>query len=82
MKGMKLNLAAIAVLLGTGAAFATSARPANVKWRQLANGSYQQVTGAYSCTGTTGLCTVSYPAGQDPNIDNSNPAAQEAGTFH
>jgi len=82
MKGMKLNLAAIAVLLGTGAAFATSAKPANVKWRQLSTGAYQQVTGAYTCTGTTNLCTISYPAGQDPNIDDSNPVSQEAGTFH
>ncbi|WEA00728.1 DUF6520 family protein [Mucilaginibacter sp. SJ] len=79
---MKLNFAAIAVLLGTGAAFATSAKPADVKWRQLSNGSYQQVTAAYTCSGATGICTVSYPTGQDPNIDNSNPVSQEAGTFH
>ena len=82
MKGMKLNLAAIAVLLGTGAAFATSAKPANVKWRQLSNGSYVQVTATYSCTTSTSTCTLSYPAGQDPNIDPSNPVSQEIGTFH
>lgn len=82
MKGMKLNFAAIAVLLGTGAAFATSAKPADVKWRILSTGAYQKVTAAYSCTTSPNTCTVSYPLGQDPNIDPSNPTAQESGTFH
>lgn len=82
MKGMKLNFGAIAVLLGTGAAFATSAKPADVKWRILSAGTYQKVTTSYSCSLSTNTCTVSYPTGQDPNIDDSNPTAQESGTFH
>ena len=80
MKGMKLNFAAIAVLLGTGAAFATSAKPANVKWHLTASG-YQQVTGTYRCITSSNICTVTYPAGQDPNLDPSNPVSQETGTF-
>jgi hypothetical protein len=45
MNRIKLNFAVIAVLLGTGAAFATSAKPADVKWG-LQGSTYVQVTGA------------------------------------
>lgn len=80
MKGMKLNLAAIAVLLGTGAAFATSAKPANVKWG-LNGSTYIQVTGAYSCDPGSTVCTRTYPAGQNPNTNPSGYISQETGVF-
>jgi hypothetical protein len=80
MKGMKLNLAAIAVLLGTGAAFATSAKPVNVKWG-LQGSTYVQVTGAYTCETSTNICTRTYPAGQNPNTNPNGYISQELGAF-
>ena len=69
MKGMKLNLAAIAVLLGTGAAFASSAKPANKFATRYGYDRLQAkwvtITGTPTCTGTEGDCTEQFNG--DPN---------------
>jgi len=83
MKRIKLNLALIAVLCGTGAAFASKANSfTNVTWGRLANGTYVIADANDTCSGTTGLCKAVYPQGQDPNIDPENPISTVNGTFH
>jgi hypothetical protein len=75
MKNLKVSLAALALLIGTSAAFASALhRPfTNKKWgRDPQTGLYVDVTGqikgsGYSCTGTTSTCTAEFPADVDPN---------------
>jgi hypothetical protein len=83
MKRIKMNLAVIAVLLGTGAAFASKApRQDNIAWGKLSNGTYVVADANDTCTGASGLCKAVYPSGQDPNSDPSNPISTTAGAFH
>lgn len=80
MKRIKLNFAAIAFLLGTGVAVASTAQKANVKWGF--NGiSYEEVTGNYSCEPSANTCTRTYPAGQNPNVNPIGYIEQELGNF-
>jgi hypothetical protein len=80
MKRIKLNFAAIAFLLGTGVAVASTAQKANVKWGF--NGtSYEEVTGDYSCESSDNTCTRTYPAGQNPNVNPIGYIEQELGNF-
>ena len=73
MKNLKLNLSAIALLLGVGSALATSHHSfANRKWgRDRVTGIYTEVTGMtppdYKCASSTNICTEEYPADVDPN---------------
>ncbi|CAH0135198.1 hypothetical protein SRABI27_00136 [Pedobacter sp. Bi27] len=80
MKRIKLNLAAIAFLLGTGIAVASTAQKANVKWG-LNGSTYVEVTGNYNCIESDLTCTRTYPQGQNPNINPSGYLDEEVGTF-
>jgi len=80
MKRIKLNFAAIAFLLGTGVAVASTAQKANVKWG-FDGTKYVEVTGSYSCESSTNPCTRTYPEGQNPNVNDSGYIAQELGDF-
>jgi len=80
MKRIKLNLAAIAFLLGTGVAVASTAQKANVKWG-FDGTKYVEVTGNYSCEPATSTCTRTYPEGQNPNVNDSGYISQELGGF-
>jgi len=80
MKRIKLNFAAIAFLLGTGVAVASTAQKANVKWGF--NGtSYEPVTEHYECAPANQVCTRTYPEGQNPNINPDGYLSQELGAF-
>ncbi len=83
MKRVKLNFAIVAALLGSGAAFATSAsatnvKPVNVLWGQRSNGTWAQTTTSSTCTLDTKICKEYFPAGQDPNLDASGGTVQTA----
>jgi hypothetical protein len=75
MKNLKVKMAAMALLIGTGAAFASVAPKAftNKKWGlDRATGLYIDVTGetkgvGYSCTGVSETCTAQFPSDVDPN---------------
>lgn len=80
MKSIKLNFAAIAFLLGTGVAVASTAQRADVKWHFNGN-SYSEVTGNYRCNDSDQSCTRTYPQGQNPNINQNGYLTEELGSF-
>ena len=81
MKSIKLNFAVIAFFLGLGAALASSTHKFDsVKWGKQGTG-YVEVTGAYRCESSSNVCTRTYPAGQDPNINPDNYISQQLGNF-
>ena len=95
MKKLKVSVSAMALLLGIGAAFAGSSHQTlEKKWGlNRITGQYEDVTGevvgtGYSCTGSSAVCTETYPADVNPN-DQENDAHDgiaersdmEAGTF-
>ncbi|MBO9674175.1 MAG: hypothetical protein J7577_12065 [Sphingobacteriaceae bacterium] len=80
MKRIKLNLAAIAFLLGTSVAVASTAQKANVKWG-FNGSSYEEAGSNYNCTPSTKVCTRTYPEGQNPNINPDGYLSQELGDF-
>lgn len=80
MKRIKLNFAAIAFLLGTGIAVASTAQKANVKWG-LNGSTYVEVSGNYRCEDSDQICTRTYPQGQNPNINPSGYLTEELGAF-
>jgi len=70
MKNLKIDLAAIALVLGAGSALAMTGthRFANKTWGKLPNGTYVNVTGQpYSCTPSAAVCTEDYPSDVNPN---------------
>jgi len=75
MKKFKVNLALLAVLLGTGAAFASTHKAANsgnVLWGLKSDGvTWAQTTTGASCTHAAQVCKEYFPQGQDPNDDDS-----------
>jgi hypothetical protein len=74
MKRFKMNLAILAVLFGTGAAFASTHKAANfnqVLWGQKQNGTWVQTTPGAHCTSASQVCKEDFPSGQDPNVDQS-----------
>ncbi|WP_262987371.1 DUF6520 family protein [Pedobacter suwonensis] len=80
MKRIKLNFAAMAFLLGTGVAVASTAQTANAKWH-FDGSKYVEVTGNYSCESSADQCTRTYPAGQNPNLNPDGYISQELGIF-
>ncbi|WP_316824728.1 DUF6520 family protein [Pedobacter miscanthi] len=80
MKSIKLNFAAIAFLLGTGVAVASTAQKANVKWGF--NGTSYEVAGEdYGCEPSDKICTRTYPEGQNPNVNPEGYLSQQLGNF-
>jgi hypothetical protein len=75
MKKLKVSFLALAALLGSAAAFATTAhRPfTNKTWGlDRSSGLYIDVTGqikgdGYTCTASSGTCTADYPSDVNPN---------------
>ena len=74
MKDLKIKLAAMAILLGIGSAFATVTphRTDLKRWGKYPSGLYTEVTGDvkgtdYFCNGMSSICTEEYPADVDPN---------------
>ncbi|OOQ59993.1 DUF6520 family protein [Mucilaginibacter pedocola] len=75
MKNLKVKMAALALILGTGAAFASvTPKPfLNKKWGlNRSTGQYVEVTGQtkgadYTCTGVSETCTAQFPSDVDPN---------------
>ena len=85
---LKFKLAALAVILAAGGAFATVKKSAFAahKW-SLDSGVYTDITGQregvdYNCELGSTTCTATYPQGQDPNVDSSNPTSTETGVFN
>jgi hypothetical protein len=78
MKNLKVNLGALALLLGISAAsFGAIHRSADHKWGLQSNGEYIEVTGQsqgpdYRCTGDENVCTETYPEGVDPNDQDND----------
>lgn len=88
MKRSSLKISVLALVMGVGAAMATSAHAsfANQTWGRKSATLYINVTGQhqgsdYTCSGTTSVCTAVYPAGQDPNVNPANPISTTPGTF-
>ncbi|MFA6082772.1 DUF6520 family protein [Mucilaginibacter sp.] len=83
MKRLKINLAVIAILLGTGAAYATNFhKDATVFWGKRANGTYVIADSNDLCNNLTPpVCKAEYPEGQNPNMDPSDPISTTPGTF-
>ncbi|RFZ85114.1 hypothetical protein DYU05_05795 [Mucilaginibacter terrenus] len=75
MKNLKLKMAALALLIGSGAAFASvNHKPVlNKRWGlDRSSGQYVDVTGkmvgiGYECTGTSETCTAEFPSDVNPN---------------
>ena len=68
-----------------GYAFANAKKEAkieqsSVRWTETPSG-WEQVSGGYRCTGTEGICTRTYPTGQNPNDNENGFLSQENGTF-
>jgi hypothetical protein len=74
MKKIQLSLAFAAIVLASGAAFASNHKPAkqnDVLWGQKQNGTWVQTTLSAHCTAASQVCKENFPAGQDPNDDPS-----------
>jgi hypothetical protein len=90
MKSLKVKLAMLAMVIGLGSAFATVKHHAlsDRKWsRDASSGQYQDITGQtqgieYDCDLASSVCTATYPEGQNPNSDASNPVSVETGVFN
>ncbi|MFB9844027.1 DUF6520 family protein [Mucilaginibacter ginsenosidivorans] len=75
MKKLKVSITALALVLGVGTAFATTAyRPfTNKTWAlNPSTGLYMDITGQvrgvdYNCTGASGTCTADFPSDVNPN---------------
>jgi len=80
MKRIKLNFAAMAFLLGTGVAVASTAQTANAKWH-FDGSKYVEVIGEYRCDDSDQSCTRTYPQGQNPNINANGYLTEELGSF-
>lgn len=70
-----MNLAILAVLVGTGAAItsthAATKKQSQVLWGQKSNGTWVQTTAGARCTSATQVCKEDFPSGQDPNVNQS-----------
>ncbi|OCX54303.1 hypothetical protein BEL04_08575 [Mucilaginibacter sp. PPCGB 2223] len=90
MKNLKVKLAALAMVIGLGSAFATVKHVAlsDRKWSYDASlDQYTDITGQqkginYDCDEASSVCTATYPQAQDPNQDDSNPVSVETGVFN
>jgi hypothetical protein len=90
MKNLKSKMAAVAILLSAGAAFASAAPAhfANRKWaRNPLTNTYIDITGQakgvdYSCSANTSvICTATYAEGVNPNTQAATPLSTETGEF-
>jgi hypothetical protein len=89
MRNLKVKLSVLAMLVGLGSAFATR-KPLddNHKWsRDAVSGAYTDITGQqlgtdYSCDNGSDVCTATYPAAQDPNVNASGAISVETGVFN
>lgn len=84
MKKLKVSLGALALMLGMGAAFATTHHQTlDKKWGlNRSTGMYEEVTGLsegtdYACTDGDDICTAQFPADVNPNDQDND---QHAGT--
>jgi len=90
MKNLRSKMAAMAILLSAGAAFASAAPShfASHKWaRNPLNNVYTDITGQtkgvdYNCsTNTSVICTATYAQGVNPNTQSATPLSTETGQF-
>lgn len=91
MKTVKIRFAAaMLILLGTGAAFASTSKvnPTDHKWsRNASTGVYTDITGQekgddYNCIAAQTVCTRTYAEGVDANNPGLNmPTSSETGLF-
>lgn len=89
MKNLKVKLSVLAMVVGLGSAFATvKSLDDNRKWsRDDASGLYTDITGQtvginYDCGDGSHVCTATYPAGQNPNLNSANAISVETGVFN
>jgi hypothetical protein len=81
MKKLKVSLSAMALLLGVGAALATTPQGSldSKKWAlNRSNGQYEEITGQqmgsdYTCNLDNQTCTAEFPSDVNPN-DQDNDA--------
>jgi hypothetical protein len=88
MKKLKFSVSAMALILGLGAALATSAKGnlTDKKWGlNRSTGLYEEVTNQapgtdYECIGDEGICTETFPADVNPNDqeNDQHPGTVEA----
>jgi hypothetical protein len=92
MKRLKLNITALAVLIGVGTAFAGSHKhQSTVKWRPLYNNAgtitgWENVNGLiqgtdYTCDASSQACTAQFPSGVTPTASTPVPVDHVSGTF-
>jgi hypothetical protein len=90
MKNLRSKMAAMAIVLSAGAAFASAAPShfASHKWaRNPLTGTFTDITGQtkginYNCTANTSVtCTATYPEGVNPNNQVATPLSTEIGQF-
>jgi len=92
MKKLKVSLSALALLVGIGAAFATTSKRSNEdrRWGLNSSGQYIEVGSedVYDCLPGGPVCTATYPTDVNPNDQENDghsgiaePTSIEPGTF-